>query len=861
MSPRSSTQVAIQPPEASTKNFDEVFRAELQEIIRRRQTVGLDAATLEDDGDGPTAGLGLVGLAHSGGGIRSAAFSLGVVQELASHGVFRRVDYVSTVSGGGYLGSALSSLLAKPGDDPGSDAASFPLRKELGAEEPPSLRHLRNGSNYLKPGGFLGKLRLPTVVLRGIILNVFFILPGVFIAVFLTALGAELELDDRVINALGRLLPINLSGVFWVAPLVLMLGAFVALVLFFPFRERFRRKRAGGWRGRNTYELVLTVSFVLLVAVLVLIPLLRLVDLAVESTWEGFTGAIANSPINPIKYGQLGWLTAVGVLIALVIAGKISAPVKGLYRFVATLLLRLIGPATLFGAYLLLCLWQITPSFDIRNLPDSTIASAIRELNRGEFPEQLDSAFEAHGETLQRVPGRIGLDAPRILFGRVGLNARPILIGLTVEKIVEDVRWNVSSTMPQDSTLIDRALYAIVGREYFVSVGSLGGDSVGDNGVVVPVVHRFLHVSPPLVDRGLGVFLLVGLVLVLINIFLLDVNITSPHGFYRDRLSRVFLIRQRDGAVASNDEQMLSDLNEKGSQAPYHLINATLNLKGSSDPNLRGRNADFFVFSKHFVGSEMTGWCGTKEMEASDRHVDLGTAMAISAAAAAPNMGTATMGQLTFLMTLFNVRLGYWLPNPRVVNERWFRWHKRVFQGPGPSYLVKEALGSTDARSTYVNVSDGGHLENLGVYQLLRRRCAVIIATDAEADPDMKFKSLAALIRYARIDLGVRIDIKVEPLRRRNADGESRAHWVVGTIHYGEGQTGKLVYIKSSMTGDEPEDLIQYRNQNSAFPHESTADQFFDETQFEVYRTLGEHITRKAFESESAIDVLNKLAT
>ena len=372
-------RVAIQPPEPSVPEFDKtVFPAELKEIILRRHTVGLDTETLEEAGEGgPSARLGLVGLAHSGGGIRSAAFSLGVVQELASHGAFRRVDYVSTVSGGGYLGSALSSLLKEPVKklgDPGSDADSFPLRKDLGAEEPPSLRHLRNGSNYLKQGGFLGKLRLPTVVLRGIILNVFFILPVVFIAVFLTALAHKLELYTRFMNALGGLLRINLSGVFWVAPLVLMLGAFVALVLLFPFRERFRRRGTGGWRGRNAYELVLTASFVLLVAMLFLIPLLRLVDLAVESTWEGLTGAIANSPVNPIKYGQLGWLTAIGVLIALVIAGKISAPVRGLYRFVATLVLGLTGPAILFGAYLLLCLWQITPSFDVILSSPSSIA-------------------------------------------------------------------------------------------------------------------------------------------------------------------------------------------------------------------------------------------------------------------------------------------------------------------------------------------------------------------------------------------------------------------------------------------------------------------------------------------------------
>ena len=134
----------------------------------------------------------------------------------------------------------------------------------------------------------------------------------------------------------------------------------------------------------------------------------------------------------------------------------------------------------------------------------------------------------------------------------------------------------------------------------------------------------------------------------------------------------------------------------------------------------------------------------------------------------------------------------------------------RRFRGAGVSYLLAKALGSTHARGRYVNVSDGGHIENLALYQLLRRRCAVIIATDGEADAKMTFSSLATLMRFARIDLGVRLEIDLEPLRE-TGNGWSKSCWVAGTIHYGPSETGTFLYIKASVDGSEPEDLRRYK--------------------------------------------------
>jgi hypothetical protein len=196
------------------------------------------------------------------------------------------------------------------------------------------------------------------------------------------------------------------------------------------------------------------------------------------------------------------------------------------------------------------------------------------------------------------------------------------------------------------------------------------------------------------------------------------------------------------------------------------------------------------------------------------------------------------------------VRKGQRLLNPNEVVDAknlsfspYYRWRVR------PSALLREIAGKLNEESKWVNVSDGGHIENLAGIELLRRRCKYIVIGDGEADPEHHFNGLAILIQTARIDLGIHIEINVDPLRL-NKKGLSKAHWVAGRIHYpGEVEKGYLLYIKSSVTGDEDEVIKRYRNTQPAFPHESTADQFFGEGQFEAYRSLGQHIGESLFES------------
>lgn len=341
----------------------------------------------------------------------------------------------------------------------------------------------------------------------------------------------------------------------------------------------------------------------------------------------------------------------------------------------------------------------------------------------------------------------------------------------------------------------------------------------------------------------IAALILVTLVL-LVWLSFIDMNSVSLHRYYRNRLAETYLLgRGKNSAVINVDPQPLSQMRSNNPQAPYHLINAAVNLPSSSQPELRGRNTDFFIFSRDYCGSPLLGYCPTTDCERSDPHLDLGTAMAVSGAAASAHMGTLTVKSAVFWLTLLNVRLSYWLPNPKHIAAR------PAQEKVQPFSLWRELFGQFDENGKFVNLSDGGHIENLGIYELLRRQCKFVIAIDAEADPDLSFSGLMQLIRYARIDFGIDIDIDLS-LLTKTTEGYSRAHFAVGRIGYPGSKIGHLLYIKSSLTGNERDYVMDYRRRNPGFPHETTADQFFDESQFEAYRALGEHIGDDLFREE-----------
>jgi hypothetical protein len=307
-------------------------------------------------------------------------------------------------------------------------------------------------------------------------------------------------------------------------------------------------------------------------------------------------------------------------------------------------------------------------------------------------------------------------------------------------------------------------------------------------------------------------------------------------------------------------------------RGPYHLINTAMNLVAGSELAWQERMAESFILSPLYCGSKTTGYRranivrsdleddevklaevgseDSSEVPGYGDNVRLGTAISVSGAAASPNAGYHSSPLVTFLMTILNARLGLWFGHP--ARAKWRR------SGPEFAfYLLGELFGLTTNKGKYVYLSDGGHFENLGAYELVRRRCRYIVVCDAGADPGLSFWDLGSLVRKCRQDFGIRIEIDTSPLMKKEGTPFAKWHCAVGQIHYDEVDVGALpgtlLYIKPSLSGDEPSDVCNYVVEHPSFPHESTANQFFSESQFESYRELGEHIARNVF-SDAASD-------
>lgn len=374
----------------------------------------------------------------------------------------------------------------------------------------------------------------------------------------------------------------------------------------------------------------------------------------------------------------------------------------------------------------------------------------------------------------------------------------------------------------------------------------------------------------------LPVFFPAMLVLAVILAWRFDVNEFSMHSLYRNRLVRCYLGASRAQwrnpnpftGFDADDDMRLSllqvnppvpkDLGRaaRAYYGPYPIFNTALNLVAGKELAWQERKAASFVLTPRYCGYELVhgaahekpalagfGYRPSTEYAEPDLlGPGLGTCMATSGAAANPNMGYHYSPALSFLMALFNVRLGCWMGNPR---------HRTTWKQASPTlglgYLMNELIGGTNDTSRFVNLSDGGHFENLGIYELVRRHCMYIVVCDAEEDLPFSFRGLGDAIRKCRADFGV--DIRLDPDQLRpvpttgNEQGRSQTHCAIGDIVYSRETQGKLLYIKTSLTGDEPGDVLGYKLRHSSFPHQSTIDQFFDESQFESYRALGQHIS------------------
>ena len=357
---------------------------------------------------------------------------------------------------------------------------------------------------------------------------------------------------------------------------------------------------------------------------------------------------------------------------------------------------------------------------------------------------------------------------------------------------------------------------------------------------------------------------------------LVGVNTFSLHSMYANRLTRAYLgathKARRPHWFTGFDPQDNPPLDRRNPQVgpprPYEplfqVINTALNLVQASGGRLewQQRKAASFTFTPLHCGSTVLGYVPTDAYGRDDgAGVSIGRAMAISGAAASPNMGYHSSTLVAAVMSFFNVRLGWWMPNTRIESRA--DWGQ-MEPGNGLATLLAETLAGTSDAQDFVYLSDGGHFENLGLYEMVRRRCRHIVVVDATADADFSHDDLQSAVRKIRIDLGMSVEFAhglptAESVRRTGQP------WALGRVVYRDidppdrahpGRPlpdGHLVYLKPALWDGLPLDVDRYAKslpkRSSPFPHQTTGDQFFDEAQFESYRMLGVLTALKAFGS------------
>jgi hypothetical protein len=866
----------------------------------------------------PGGGGGRTALCLSGGGIRSATFGLGVVQGLARRGLLSSFDYLSTVSGGGYMGGWLSGWIARNKGGVAAVEAALAGAPETPLEpDPEPVHHLREYSRYMSPRfGLLSAdtWTLVAIFCRNLLLNWLVLVP----------LLAAVLLVPRIGVVLARRQPSDgaVQAVFW--------GAVVAGVVAIAFIIANRPSLVSATKGRPVSRWPARLQGQGPFLWLCLLPLAAMA-IAVTLVWYWMVRSVPGSVPGHLQFLLLGnhvsawqafvlfgvvlhlggfllsrlWVRTLAILELLGVV--ISGALGGLLAWVAAVLVSTRLPvnlATALGCEIYVC--GAAPLLLVLFLLAVTLFVALA--SKWTSDEDREWVARAAGWILIWVVARafisvlvifgplLWYQAGLLTMGAVGglSGLLTLVLGFGGKTAAKKANSSEPQPLPARAAGVALALAAplfalslLVGLSALTSLGlRFLAEWLQMPLALAPGLwpHGFLNVvaqTPGRLVAGLGVALAA---LGFLAGYFVDVNRFSLHGAYRDRLIRAYLGASREpGTRRPNpftgfDDQDNLALVDLGKNRPFHLVNVALNLVGGKELAWQDRKAESFTFSALHCGYRG----GYRSAETYGRRkggarISLGTAVAISGAAASPNMGAHSSPVVTFLLALFNIRLGWWLGNPGPAGAATFDT-----QGPreAPAALAAETFGLTDDTNRYVYLSDGGHFENLGLYEMVLRRCRFIVVSDGGQDPKFQFEDLGNAISKIRIDLGVPIEFHSLPMRARPdllgkaydpskqakfpcfalariryscvdrvpvVGGSGEAAAAGGAQEAGGGDPadlvdGWLLYVKPALNGTEPADVFHYAKIHPDFPHESTGNQLYSEAQFESYRALGSWI-------------------
>jgi Patatin-like phospholipase len=884
-----------------------------------------------------------IGLALSGGGIRSATVSLGVMQKLAGAGLLKHVDYLSTVSGGGFIGSALTWWLHNQGNrknqyDVGEKfpfGTVDPKLPELFQSRSTPLQFLRSNGNYLTPGNGISLWSGISIFLRAIFLNLMIWIPvTALIMLILFAAGrlpflkglpffvrtvapGSLETVAEVVGSSGQ---IELNQTI---PPVFLLSILIAIALFALFLLGSISHSLLSWtdadvaakketvlaeadqEARGKWYSWLLVGLVGLLGIATLIgtllwttPLLKpLFDWGGGRSQGGMV-SITDIVSSDLWVGYLLW--AIAVCVTLLCFWRIGAisrlswlDIKGqmqIFKVLAALLLVLVA------ASLTSHLQTVVPR---RLSPFLQFIFSVSFLVYAYYLTGLMIRHILRDQHIGKMAARIVKPAPSLLQyharrvfewffgGAIKYSLVCIAVG-TLPLVNHYIGYKLGGTWTAAGlalTAFGQVWGRVAGHGRFTNVVIVVGAIVLCYGVLLigyDVSRTVIHGT--VMQRALIVAVMV---IALVSGWFVNTNHIGLHRYYRDRLMEAFM---------PDEDQMQNELNHMASGAngfklsdawpvldakgPYHIVNTNVVLSKSETRKYHQRAGDNFILSPLYMGSSATGWHRTSE--SFNKDMTLASAMAISGAAANPRgaaggRGITRNAAVSIIMSLLNVRLGYWIPNPRHSSRRRFLPVRPNHFWPGGIYALARRGYTEDSK--WLELADGGHFENLAIYELVRRRCGLIIVCDGGQDNASSYADLVTAVERIGSDFGATVFFDMEVAKEvpdknkkpveyvestpaqmiakpTNTDYPKGAEfadkgYVVARIDYGDRggrgypKSGILLYLKSTLIKDLGIRAKGYRGAHPDFPNQSTSDQFFDEEQFEAYREVGYRLCKQ----------------